>query len=146
MDCSISILADGSTRVLKLISDKVVVEEEHYSLTTDGLTLIRIGPTPGETFEPGLPVLKFPSSVGDSWKWTGKIKIGDRSIDAEAEIKTRSESVQFATGRATPIVSEISLKLNDGSPTPAQRRFTFWIVKGEGPVKRDFGNQLREPR
>lgn len=146
MDCTVSITAEGVSRVLKLISDKVVVEEELYSLTTDGLILTRIGPTPGESFEPGIPILKFPSSVGDSWTWSGKIKIVGRSIEAEAEIKTRSESVRFVSGQANPIVSEINLKLNDGSPTPAQRRLTIWVVKGEGPVKRDFGNQIREPR
>ncbi len=146
LNCKIELVAENQNRVIKLISNGVVVEEESYSLTTDGLSITKIGPGEGEKFSPSLPILKFPSSVGEVVKWNGKILIGPREIEAEAEIKTRTETTRIASGQASAIVSEINLKLKDGSPVPAGRRLTFWIIKGEGPIKRDFGNQIREPR
>jgi len=34
----------------------------------------------------------------------------------------------------------------DSTPKEALRRLDFWFADGLGPVKRDYGNQVREPR
>lgn len=140
--------ARTTERELQLINEGVVMEKETYRVTTEGIWLVKLrdGET-GETFVPALPLLQFPMRVGDSFSWDGKMIIGNRALPTSGRIQTGAETISLATGPTEAVRVEILLELRDGSPRPAQRRLTFWFVKGEGPLRRDYGGQeIREPR
>lgn len=142
--------AKGTERELQLINEGVVMEKETYRVTTEGIWLVRLrdGET-GETFAPELPLLRFPMRVGEDLSWEGKLVIGTREIPSRAKIHTSAETITFETGVTEAVHVEVALELDDGSPRPAQRRLAFWFVKGEGPLKREYGTsgqEVREPR
>jgi hypothetical protein len=137
----------GEARVLSVAKDGAVIDEESYIVKSDGVYLARKGTAGGDTFEPPIPLLKYPSKVGDKYEWTGTVSSGgpDR-IKSEASITTSAESLSLATGTHEAVRVSIALLIHDG-PKPAERKMSFWFVKGQGPVKRDFGtNQVRVPR
>ncbi|KAA0225276.1 MAG: hypothetical protein AKCLJLPJ_01929 [Fimbriimonadales bacterium] len=135
--------SSADTRTLKIVANNSTLEEEVYKVTTDGISLITFGIN--ETFDPPLQLLKFPMRVGDGFDWSGTFTSG-KPLPTNAEITTAAESISLATGAAQAVRVDVLLKLSDGSPQPSERRMVFWFVKGEGPVRRDFGDDVREPR
>ena len=140
----LSLIKSDQTIIIQAIKEGIVLDEEIYRVTTEGVWLLQIGE--GEEFEPGITLLKYPMKIGDKFDWKGHLVYGNRKIKSDAVVTTRTETISLATGSAEAVKSEVVLKIHDGSPTPAERKLDIWFVKGEGPVKRDFGNRIREPR
>jgi len=135
---------EGTTRTIMISKDGVPIEEEVYEVTTQQIAIKSMGT--GETFEPPLPLIKFPMSVGDTFDWDGKIVFAGHELIGKAKIVTSRDTPDLATGPRETLKVSVELELSDGSPKPAKRRLDYWFAEGVGPVRRDYGNQVRTPR
>lgn len=120
-----------------------VLETETYRSTVGEFALVSVD----EQFEPPLPLLKFPLSIGEGWTWKGVIIAGGRRHPAEAEIKPTTEQLFLTkSGGVQTVKVQVDLRIDAQTSTPAKRPLTFWFVKGKGIVKREIGTATsREP-
>lgn len=135
---------DGNTRKLQVVKDGAVMETEVYDVGDERIALSQFGT--GERLEPPMPLLGIPPEVGQTLEWEGHIIIATRKIPASASVSSEAERLELATGPMETVHVTVNLEIKDGSPEPAKRKLQFWFAKGYGPIKRDFGNQVREPR
>lgn len=84
----------------------------------------------GDFFEPPIPLLKFPMTVGDQWTWTGENLSGDLH-KASAKITTSEQP--------TTVRVQVELALDSGTGVPAKRTMTFVFAPGRGVVRREIG-------
>ncbi len=100
-----------------------------------------------DVFEPPIPLLKFPMKVGDKWEWQGNLTSATVPHKAEATVTTAREQLFLKkVGDVDSVRSDVRLLLDSGTPTPAERKLSFWFVRGKGVVKRELGTATtREP-
>jgi len=99
-----------------------------------------------ETYTPGIPLLRFPFDVGDSWTWAGTFNWGGRDRDAEAKISTASERLNTLAGEFSTVVVTVEVEVESGGPEPAPYELKFWFVPEYGLVRREFAyGTTREP-
>ncbi len=122
---------------LDLRSHGESLETETYAVSSDSFSLRQAG---GESFDPPLPLLKFPMNVGASWTWKGNMWSG-LARSAQATVLTKADRVYGPAGRQDDaILSEVRLTMDSGTRSPAERRLAFWFVKNMGVVKREIGS------
>lgn len=121
-----------------------VLETETYRSTTSEFVLISID----ERFEPPLPLLKFPMTLGEGWEWKGELLAGGLRHRAEGKVTSSTEQLFLAnTGGIDTVKVQIKLEIDSKTPAPAKRPLTFWFARGKGIVKREIGTATsREPR
>jgi hypothetical protein len=134
----------GSTRTIKISRDGVPIEEEVYVVTSEMIAVKALGT--GEAFDPPLVLFKLPLTIGEFFEWTGKIDQAGPPISATAKSVTSRDRPDLPTGPRETLRVAVELKIDDGSPKPALRNLDFWFAEGAGPIRRDFGNQIRTPR
>ncbi len=135
---------DGSVYSLAIQRSGVILEEEVYAVDTKGISAVQLGT--GEGLDPALPLLQLPMHVGEEFDWTGAVIVGKTKIPAEATISTERSRPDLPTGPVEAVHVVVMLRMMDGTPKEALRRLDFWFADGLGPIKRDYGNQVREPR
>jgi hypothetical protein len=143
------ISSNDSTREIRVIANSEEIESEVYKVTEQEIALSHIGigkALGGETYNPPLTLVKFPMSVDGKVEWRGKLLIGDREFDASAVTVSKREQISLPTGTLETLHLQATLKISDGASMVSERKFEFWFGMGLGPVKRDFGNQVRIPR
>ena len=122
----------------------VEIEREKYGFSNTGFSLLA---GPAESFESGIPLIKFPFTIGDSYDWEGVQYLGKNKRTAKAKVTTSAEQVNLETGNFETVLVTIDLTVETGTPGGSQSQFKFWIKPGEGVVKREFGfSSTREPR
>lgn len=134
----------GNTRTIKISRDGIPIEDEVYVVTRESVALGRLGT--GEAFEPPLVLFEMPLTVGDTFEWQGKIDFAGPAIEATAISVTSRDRPDLPTGPRETLRVAVELKIDDGSPKPAVRKLDFWFAEGAGPIRRDFGSQIRTPR
>jgi hypothetical protein len=133
----------GTDLVVSLRAYEENFEQETYRL--DGTTFQLINAA-GETYEPPIQLLKFPLTLGDNWKWTGKMISGGEPRPAQADVSTSKDRLLLASGAVDSVLVQVQLKFESGGPTVAERRLSFWFVPGKGMAQRAFGDgSKREP-
>lgn len=126
-----------------LTSKGTLIDVEHYRY--DETSFNYIG-NDDETFEPGIPLLKYPFSVGDEWKWSGLYKFGGKDRKASAKIKTTSEVLNTVVGQFSTIKVTADLEIESGIGSIVQFPLVFWIAPDKGIIKREFPySGTREP-
>lgn len=131
----------AGTRV-KLLAHGQSFEEEVYKVTDREFLLVEAG---GEAYNPPLPLAKAAMKVGDTWTWEGKVGSGEMARNVKATVVSASEKV-FVPVTADALKVEVQLEMSSGIATPARRALTFWLVPGQGVVKRQFGSSsVRRP-
>lgn len=119
-----------------------IVDREVYTVSDKSVSLKEAA---GETYEPPIPLVKFPMSTGDGWDWSGSAAAGSETKEAVAEVTTESAKVAEKGGNvpAFKATVELDLTMKDG---PVRRRLAFWFVEGRGVLRREFGDEsVREP-
>lgn len=129
----------GKLLSVRIYADNTELEHEGYRVEPDAFLLIQAG---GETFDPPLPVLKFPLKIGDGWSWTGTLRAGEATSAAEAKVMTIRESLFTPPSEALRVNVELTLRRGVGS----KRNLSFWFLEGRGLVQREFGASIRRPR
>lgn len=129
----------GKLLSVRTFADNAEIEHEGYRIEPDAFLLIQAG---GETFDPPLPVLKFPLRIGDAWTWSGTLRAGEASSPADAKVATIRESLFTPQSEALRVNVELTLRRGAGS----KRNLSFWFLEGRGLVQREFGASIRRPR
>ena len=128
----------GSVVHFQAISVGKVVDEEIYDVQDDTVLLKAAA---GEIFEPPVTLIKFPLSVGNQYKWSGKLSCEIEHFSASAIVSTSTDFVQGKDKSDDAIKSEMNLKFGKG----ANRKLSFWFVKGKGIVRTEMSKNIREP-
>jgi len=125
----------GQLKLSFLSYDQELSSEEYvYSKNEFGLATVD-----EEQFNPPIPLLRFPFTTGDTWKWKGTIKEGTANRPATAEIHPTMDRAVFDGQPQDAVKSAVILKIDGGTPRPSSRENDFWFVNGHGPVKRTIG-------
>jgi len=143
MPATISLTAGGTRRKLSIQRDGVTIEEEVYGVTTEEITLVQLGTA--ESFSPPIPLLRFPVAIGKSLDWKGQLLLSDREFFGTAKIVSERTMADMPNGSFETVLVTVDLSIDTGDQG-AKRKLRIWFADGEGPIKRDFGNQVREPR
>ena len=100
-----------------------------------------------ESYEPAIPLARFPFTVGDAWSWKGKSIFAGKTRSATATVTTGTEKLNVAGGPYETIVITIELSTAVDSAERAVREMKFWIAPKIGIVRREFDfDSAREPR
>jgi len=134
----------GGDLKLQLEAYGQVFEREQYKYDDKSFNLVDAA---GESYEPPLPLLKFPMRVGDTFTWKGRMTAGTAPHEAEAKISISTDKlIGTATGPQECILVVVDLSIESGASKPATRKLRFWFVKDKGLLKRQFGiGSTREP-
>jgi hypothetical protein len=135
---------EGTTRTIEISREGVPIEDEVYVVTQDAIAIKSLSTS--EAFDPPLVLIKMPLAIGDTYEWEGKIDFAGPAIDATAKVVTSKDTPDLPTGPRETVRVAVELRIDDGSPKPAIRKLDFWFAEGVGPIRRDYGNQLRTPR
>lgn len=127
----------------RLAAHGQTIEIERYESDSAGIRILAAG---GETYDPPIPLLRFPFEIGDAWQWKGRASSGSVVHLAEAKVGTSSEVLNVPGGPFDAVrVSAVMLFQGDDL-RQATRTLDFWFVPGKGVFKRQFGtNSTREP-
>lgn len=142
----VELKSTDTEREVKIFNGDVLLESEQYSVSAEGIGLKSFGPAEGETYDPPIPLVKQPMTVGEKIEWSGTYNVHDRRIPATATTETVVEQLPLATGAIETLRCQVDLLIDDGSKQNVKRTVIVWFAKGLGPVKRDFGKQVRAPR
>jgi hypothetical protein len=117
-------------------TETYVVREGSFSLESGA----------GEVYDPPIPILKFPMTVGDHWQWSGTAAAGDEPMRATAKIATTKESLFVCDLSFESVESTVELSLPTQDGLMIERKMTFYFAPGQGLFKREFGaTSIREP-
>lgn len=116
----------------------VTLEEEAYRYGPTEFALVEAAK---EQYEPPLPLLRFPMTIGDTWSWTGSMTMF-APHPARAAVTTSRESLDEPGYTDEAIKVTVNLAIESGAETPAKRTLTFWFVPKKGLLKREFGKGL----
>ena len=134
----------GADVYFKIVSKNAVLEEEHYENDKNGF---RFASLTGETFNPPIPLIRYPFKVGESWEWTGTAGLGPNIKKATAVLKSAGDTLNLATGVYDCVRVTADLVVSTGGPGKSTRPLKFWFEPGKGIVKREFAySSTREPR
>lgn len=120
-----------------------VLEQELYDLKEGGFYLVS---NTEATYEPAIPLLRFPTVLDEPIDWTGDMIEGERRRSVKASIVPSAERLQLPSGEVDTVRVEVTLTIDGGGPEASNRRLRFWFAKGQGLVKREFEySSTREP-
>ncbi|MBS1723265.1 MAG: hypothetical protein JSS66_09970 [Armatimonadetes bacterium] len=137
--------ASGKEVVFEIVAKGETLEEEHYVSTPGVFSFVSLGGS--ESYDPPIPLVRYPFKVVDSWDWTGTASLGTLAKPATAKITAAPEVLNLATGVSDCVLVTASLVVETGGGGESKRNLKFWIEPKRGVVKRDFGSSTsREPR
>ncbi|MBI1334993.1 MAG: hypothetical protein GC165_19180 [Armatimonadetes bacterium] len=137
-DYRLKTVTDGNKVSFQAVSHDIVVDEETYLVDGGSVFLVH---AVGEDFVEPVPLLKFPLRIGDQYTWKGKLACSDLQLTGMATITTSTGSVAYKGKSQEAIRTDVNLKIGD----TANRRLSFWFVKGMGVIKTEMGKNVREP-
>jgi hypothetical protein len=129
----ISVERQDERYTINILAHGQELEEEVYLIRPGGVQIVRAA---AEEFEPPIPLLRFPMEIGQPMEWEGLMTTGDIERKATAVIETSLDTV---TSPGDAVRTNVTLQFESGGPQPAKRVLSFWFVKGQGLVKREFG-------
>ncbi len=136
-------LADGKI-TWTWMTQGTEIEKEVYSTTPQKFALIS---GPAESFNPAIPLIKFPFKVGDSYSYKGSQTFGMVKREATAKITSSNDKLNLETGVYETVLVTIELNVASGTPGGTNSTFKFWFSPTKGMVKREFGfSSTRQPR
>ncbi len=135
---------EGNILTFAVKANGALIEREQYQFDEAGFRFLG---GPGITFQPAIPLVRYPMKSDEKWEWSGKMVQSGETYDAKAEIAAKSELLNTAAGEFMTLMIQVDLKLDVGTKEPAVRLLKFWIAPGEGVIRREFGaSSSREPR
>ncbi|MCH7903619.1 MAG: hypothetical protein IH944_03525 [Armatimonadetes bacterium] len=134
----------GTVEFVLKLTDEYEIDIEYYQYDDKSF---RFAGTPDESYEPAIPLARFPFTVGDAWSWKGESTFAGKTRDATATVTTGTETLNLAGGHYETIVITIELSTDVDSAEPAVRKMKFWVAPKHGIVRREFDFDVaREPR
>ncbi|AIE86429.1 hypothetical protein [Fimbriimonas ginsengisoli] len=142
---SVKATKKGDRFVLDLLVGTDLFDQEEYVSTSDGFFLATAA---GETYDPPIPLLRFPLAVGsDTYTWSGKLSGELDPHPARATITSSQDSVTMGLSPDEAIRVNVDIVITPSpGEAPAERQLLFWFVPKKGVVKSQFGTlSTREP-
>jgi hypothetical protein len=134
--------SEGNIELQFICFDRAL-DEERYSFDD---TAFRYVGSVEDTFEPGIPLLRFPLEVGDEWTWAGTNQFGGQERAATADVTTSQDRLNTVAGEYGTVKVAVQLSIESGSAKPVSRLLTFWFAPKRGVVRREFEwSTTREP-
>lgn len=125
---------EGGLVRLVLTAHGETLQEEHYQLDASGLYVAKMV---GETFDPPLPLLKFPSNGTNTLTYSGKVSVGRSVRDVKATVRSAPEVLNTPGGQFDSLKVTVTLDFGAGQ----SRQLVFWVAPGQGVVKREYGSE-----
>lgn len=129
----------GSDEKIELKAEDLVVETEEYSSTKQVFALKSAA---GESFDPPVPLMKFPFRLGDKYSWKGTLDFSGKR-DASGEITTSEGKVSEGDHDTPAVLCTAKIAIDGGGDKPAVRELKFWIVVHRGVLAREIGQGVR---
>lgn len=135
---------EGKQVTFEITAKGEVLEQEHYENDDTGF---RFASLSDESFNPPIPIIRYPFTVGEKWEWSGTAGLGQNIKQATAVVTSTQETLNLVTGVADCVRVTADLEVATGGPGKSKRPLKFWIEPGKGIVKREFAySSTREPR
>jgi len=133
--------------VLRYMKGDKEFQEETYLVTASEVARMRSGPGGSGKITPPLPVIKYPATVGKSWKWAGSITQptssgGSQTVQGNATIKIAAfEAVKTTMGSIKAYKVDLNLVVTAGGQS-ATIVNSYWYAPNIGMIKQaaSFGN------
>jgi hypothetical protein len=138
-DYKLKTVREGSKVSFQAVSHDMIVDEETYEVKGDQVLLHYAA---GEEFQEPIPLMKFPLKVGEEYEWKGAMVSSQESIEGAAKVVTSTDFVRLKDKSQDAIKVEINLTFGKG----ANRKLSFWFVKGQGVLRTEMGKNVREPK
>lgn len=134
---------DG-TVTFDLTAKHVVLESEKYISDENKFQFVSLSE---ESFSPPISILRFPFTVGETWKWEGSANLGKNQKPATAELTSATETINLSAGVYKCIRVSVDLTVETSSGAKSKRMLKFWFQPKVGLIKREFGySSTREPK
>lgn len=129
---------------IMLSKDGVEFDREEY---VDAYNGFKLAEAAGETYSPPIDLLRYPTKLGDSWDWSGEIRLVDDARKANAHIETMEETQYIGEVPVKAVKVRVELKFETAPEVHAERTLTFWFAPKRGLFKRQYDTvSVREPR
>lgn len=127
---------DGNLVKFELIAEGTPIDTEVYLSDDKAFGLKEMNM---ESYEPAIPLLKFPMHIGDTWEWKGAQESGGRNHKSWAKITSTIETLpnQVETVKVT-----VDLFVDSNAGKASERNLVFWFTKGRGIIKRTYGDPI----
>ncbi len=121
MDVDVVQSLQNGVLVIQVNSHKVEVDREKYKLDGSGLSLVEASYV---TFQPPLPLLKFPTGGSETLNWSGSLH-EPTSIPASAKVTVTPQKFTFDDHDEQGLFVNVTLSIDSGTAVPSQRVFEF---------------------
>jgi hypothetical protein len=129
--------------IFDLSARDVVLESEKYLSDDKAFSFVGLS---DETFQPAIPLVVYPFSIGDDWTWSGTANLGPNSKPAEAKLTCLPEKLNLPGGVYDCVLVTADVIVQASRGVPSKRTLKFWFQPKSGLVKREFGfSSTREP-
>lgn len=120
-----------------------VFDVERYEFDEGAFRFVGTG---FESYNPGIPILRFPFDVGEEWTWAGTYESGTDAREATAKVRTANERLNTVVGEFATVRTTVDLSIESGAAKPVEHKLVFWTAPKKGIIRREmkFGT-TREP-
>lgn len=128
--------AGGKTVVvMKWTANGASIQDETYHVTAGSVSRVSSGVGGSNKINPPIPVIKYPATVGKSWKWSGSVTTQGRAIPGTATIKVAArETIKTEAGSFNAYRVDMELVMSSGGQT-VRLPNSYWFAPGKGMVK-----------
>lgn len=141
---SVTKSGNATLAVFKWSKGGTAVQEETYRITASEVARVRAGAGGSGDITPPVPVIRYPMTVGKTWKWAGKISTPGGAFQGSAVLKVASkDSVKTGAGSLQAYRVDMSLTLTAGGQSLTIPN-TYWFAPGKGLIKQSAPNQKVE--
>ena len=127
---------DGKTVVnVRWTQNGQITQDEVYSVSPTEVARSSAGAKGAIVSTPPVPVIKFPLTIGKTWKWKGNVSSAGSKYEAQADLKVAAlETLKTAAGTLKAFRVDMSLStVVEGKPVNAVN--SYWFAGGVGLVK-----------
>lgn len=135
----------GPDLTIDLLAHGELFDSERYQSTD---ATFAVAQAAGEDYVPPIPILQFPLNVGGAaWTWSGTLSSDRDPHPSVARISTSFDKILLGQNPVWAVKAEVNIVIDVHTPDrSAERRLTFWFMKGNGLIQREFGSgSVRKP-
>jgi hypothetical protein len=121
--------------LMKWSAKGTALQDETYWVTANSVERVSSGVGGSNKISPPIPVIRYPMTVGKSWKWTGTVTTQGNRIPGNATIKVaKRERINTKAGPFDTYRVDMELVMSAGGQT-VRLPNSYWFSPGKGMVK-----------
>ncbi len=127
---------DSSSATLEYRSGSPQIEKEVYRFNAHGISRTVSGVNGASKIYPGLPILQYPLSAGNSWYWNGTITTKGQATPAAAKMTASGpETINIPAGKFQAYRVHMELLIAVGKSKVSVPN-DYWFAPGVGLIRR----------